>query len=249
MPGEVLLAATSRLLVRSVERRLDRVAELGQELSPSAREGAASAGTAVLVSGFGGSTRGLGPIMRSLSRDGVAARAVQIPDGGVASARAAVTELDRAIAAIPDGPIHLAGHSKGAIVAQLWFAEAAPELQRRVQSMTLMASTPTGQRLSPWQQMQSALLEPVTGPFSRSVAEAQATHRVMRRIREADIASRMRGLSIVSERDGLIKVPEATWDGARTLVLRGDDAPDHMHMLVSDAVYDALRGNILATSR
>ena len=245
MPGEVMLGALSRGLVRAAEAKLDRTPLIGTALSSAARANAAHVGTTFLVSGFGGSTRGLGPIMRSLERDGLAARAVQIPDGGLASIHAGVAELDRAIAAVPTGPIHLAGHSKGGMVVQQWLADATPEQLARVESLTLLSSSPTGQRLSPLLALQSKLMEPITGPFSRSVAEAQFDNPVMAHIRDADLASKVRGLSVVSEGDKLIKLPEAHWDGAANLVLRGDDAPDHIGTLASGEAYDALVGNIL----
>lgn len=248
MPGEVMLGALSRRMVRAAEIRLDRTPEIGTALSADARAQAAHVGTTFIVSGFGGSVRGLGPIMRSLERDGLSARAVQIPDGGVASIYAGVAELDRAIAAVPTGPIHLAGHSKGGMVVQLWLANATPAQRARVESLTLLASSPTGQRLPAIVKLQSQLLAPFTGPFSRSVAEARHDNPVMARIRGAQLAEQVRGLSIVSEKDELIKLDEARWGGARNLVLRGNDAPNHLGTLVSDDAYDALVANIMPPS-
>ncbi|MCW2923178.1 MAG: hypothetical protein JWM98_582 [Thermoleophilia bacterium] len=248
MPGELLMGAMARGMVRATETKLDRVPEIGTALSDAARASAAHAGTTLLVSGYAGSARGLGPMLRSLARDGIAARAVEIPGGGLASVREGVAELDRAIAAAPEGPIHLAGHSKGATVIQSWYANATAAQRARVESMTLLSSTPTGQRLSPLMQLQANVMAPITGPFSRIVAETQYTNPVMAEIRDADIASHVRGLSVVSEKDGLIKLPEAQWEGAATHVIRGDDAPDHMHTLVSGEAYDAMVGNILRRS-
>ncbi|MCW2922384.1 MAG: hypothetical protein JWL76_2258 [Thermoleophilia bacterium] len=242
-----MLGAMSRGLVRAAETKLDRTPEVGTALSAAARATAAHAGTTFLVSGFGGSVRGLGPMLRSLERDRIAARGVQIPDGGLASIHAGVAELDRAIAAVPEGPIHLAGHSKGGLVIQLWLAEATAAQRARVESVTLLSSSPTGQKLSPLMRLQGQVMSPFTGPFSRSVAEAQYENPVMARIREADLAASVRGLSVVSEQDKLIKLREAHWDGAANLVLRGDDAPDHLGTLVSSEAYDAMVGNILGS--
>ena len=243
MPGELALGLLARARVRSAERGLDAVVALGRPLGIEARQSAAHAGTLLMVSGFGGSTRGLGPMLRSAERDGINAVGVAIPGGGLDSVHAGVRALDDAIAQVPTGPLHLAGHSKGGIVIQEWWRTAAPQQRARVESMTLISSSSTGQKLGRMQRLQMAALWPVTGPLTSSIMEASARNPVMQRIGKLNIPRSVRSMSIISTGDKLMSVDEATWKGARMMVLDGPQS--HMETLIAADAYAALRDNVL----
>jgi predicted alpha/beta hydrolase family esterase len=244
--GEIATGFASRAAVRAVEARQARVDVVGAPLAAAARSRAESAGHVLLVAGYAGSELGMQPWLRSLARDGFSASAVAIPGGGLAGVREGVAELERAVAALPAGKrLHLVGHSKGGVVIQDWWRTASAEQRARVETMTLVASTHTGQVLSPFLRAQQAALAPLTGPFSSIIAETQAHDPVMQRIAQLPIADAVRAASVVSERDAMVKVQEAAWRGAHNVVLKGADAPDHMGMLVDPRAYEAVRANVL----
>lgn len=250
-PMEFATGWLTRGAVRASEAKLDKVAEVGEPLSTAARASAAATGTTFLVSGFGGSTKGLGPIARSLTRDGINNVRVQIPGGGLDGVRDGVAALDTAIAEnARTGDIHLAGHSKGGIIIQEWYRTATEAQRSRVASMTLLASTHVGQGVPAVMDLPGveAWTSLWTGPLSSSIAEAQARNPVMRRLAELDdLPSRLRVTSVISKQDGLIKRPEAYWSGANNVVITGADAPDHMHTLVDARAYGVLRDNIMGS--
>lgn len=246
-PAEVAAGAMARTLVRQAERAVDHGARtLGTALGDEPRRAAANAGTLVMSSGFAGSVRGLGPIARSAARDGLRVERFEIPGGGLGSLDDAARGIDELIRTrVPSGPLHLAGHSKGGVVVQEWWRTASPAQRARVRSMTLVSSTPNGQRtpllLRPMQEAQRMF----GGPFSTILHELSSTSPGMRRIAALDIPAHVRAMSIISVGDELLSTREAAWRGAENVVIRGRDAPRHMETLGDARAYEALRANVL----
>ena len=253
LPVDTAIDITQRALTRATVARAERALDARVDvidapaLSEAAARSAANAGHVLLVSGFAGTTTGLGPIARTLVRDGFAPPTlVGIPDGGLAPAAEGVRALDAAIRALPTGePIHLAGHSKGGVVAQSWYDQAPAELRERVQSITLIESSNTGQTLSLAETIAQRAADLVTGPFGSVVAETQATSPTMARIANMSLEPGTRPMSIISTNDGLLDTAEAHWAGAKNVVIDGDDAPSHIEALVHPRVYQEFRDHLL----
>ncbi len=247
-PVEAAAGIAARVVIRTAEHLLDRVETVGAPLDAAGREQAGRAGHVMLVAGIGGSTIGLQPYLRSLARDGFAATGVESPDGGLASAVEGAKALDDAIAARPAGErLHLAGHSKGGMVIQEWWRTASPAQRARVETMTLISSSHTGLQ---WPiKAVVALSKPFTGPLASVATEALASNPMAQRIARMPIADAVRAASIISRKDGLVRVVEATWDGANNVVIEGPRAPNHATTLIDARAYTAFRDHVLASGQ
>ena len=98
------------------------------------RDDAASGegGGVVLVHGYGGGPDDLAELADLLRARGRLVRAVTLPDNGFGDIRDSADEVDRAVRALPDGPVDVVGFSLGGVVARSWYARSADRTRARV---------------------------------------------------------------------------------------------------------------------
>jgi hypothetical protein len=231
-----------------LERRMDRVETVGTPLNAKARTSAAAAGTLILSSGYACTEKSVAPFARSAQRDGFTVERFGIPDHGMASIADAARGLHELVRTkAPAGPLHFGMHSKGGPVLMEWWRTASPELRDRVESVTLLASPIKGMQLPHTLRIAAHGAGMVSGPFNSIMTELRHTSPTMRGLQgaAAEAADRTRSMSIISERDELIRTDDAHWEGAHNIVLDGRDAPFHLNTLVRDDVYEAMRENVL----
>ncbi|MBC7645056.1 MAG: alpha/beta fold hydrolase [Thermoleophilia bacterium] len=240
------------LVVGAVELKLSHEPAPGTPLDAAGRAAAARANPVVLVPGFGGSAKSYAAIGRALDRDGFRHTTFVPPHHGLGDVRTAAallgTAVNNELAATGATQVQLVGHSKGgAVIGELERSDLAAGSVSRVESITTIAY--------PHQGLAAIFpLNTFAGQLATSLASEVGTGMVQTNegsfvdaLLAANLPRHVRMESIFAAgKDGLVEPARAHLDGARNVPIgTPDNHPDHMHMLVDDRAYEALRANLL----